>query len=216
MSSQLQSPAALPHYRAVSMWTVLSILCAVGTVAMFFGWAFAVFPLAAIYCGRRALEQIRRTPEEFAGLKLATIGVWLGAGLGVVFSGWLIFGRSEVPHGYQPLDYSILEPDQNNKGRVPNAAQELSNNKTKVYVRGYMLPPERGQWTGTKFSICRMSDRCPYAIMNSTRPEDEIHVEMAGDRTMKYTIGEIGVGGYFSVDSDQNRQPYYLIKADYP
>jgi hypothetical protein len=210
-------PVSPPHYRAVSMWAVLSIICAIGTLAMFFGWAFAFFPLAAYYCGRRALRQIQRVPEEYTGIPLAKTGIWLGAGLGVIFSGWMLFVKTDVPHGYQPLDYSILEPDSNSKSRVPNAAQELSNNKTKVYVRGYMLPPPRGQWTGlTKFSICRNSDMCKFAMMNGSRPEDQIHIELTGDRTMKYASGEIGVGGYFSVESDQSPQPYYLIKADYP
>jgi hypothetical protein len=218
MSTQLQSPptTAPPHYRAVSLWAVLSIICAIGTLTMFFGWAFTFFPLAAIYCGQRALQQIQRTPEEYTGIQLAKTGIWLGSGLGVIFSGWMLFIKTDVPHGYQVLDYANLEPDLNSKSRVPNAAQELSNNKTKVYVRGYMLPPPRGQWTGlTKFSICRNSDMCKFG-MNAARPEDQIHIELTGDRTMKYTSGEIGIGGYFSVESDQSPQPYYLIKADYP
>jgi hypothetical protein len=219
MLSQLQSPpiTAPPHYRAVNLWAVLCVICAVTTLTMFFGWTYAFFPLAAIYCGRRALQQIQRMPEEYTGIQLAKAGIWLGAGLGVIFSGWLLFGRSEVPHGYVPLDYSMLEPDPNPKGRAPNAAQELSNNKTKVYVRGYMLTPSRGQMSGlTKFSICRNSDRCIYAVRNGSRPEDQIHIELTGDRTMTYTLGEVGIGGYFSVESDQSPQPYYLIKADYP
>jgi hypothetical protein len=224
MSSQLQSRSptsgyavAPPTYRAVSVWAILSIACGIATLTMFFGWAMAFCPLAAIYCGRRALQQIRRTPEEYTGVQLAKTGIWLGIGLGAIFSGWLLFVRNEVPHGYQVLDYSILEPDAKSKIRVPNAAQDLSNNKTKVFVRGYMLPPPRGQIAGlTKFSICRNSDMCKFAMMNGSRPEDQIHVEMTGDRTMKYTTGEIAIGGYFSVESDQSPQPYYLIKADYP
>jgi hypothetical protein len=209
-------PVSPPHYRAVSLLAVLSVACAIATVSMFFSLWMVVFPLAAFCLGYKALSQIDRKPEVYTGRTIAQVGMWLGAGLGVLFAGWDLFFRSDVPHGYEQLDYAILEPDPNTKGRVPNAAQELSNNKTKVYVRGYMLPPPRGQWTGlTKFSICRNSDMCKFG-MNLARPEDQIHIELSGDRTMKYTSSEIGIGGYFSVESDQSPQPYYLIKADYP
>jgi hypothetical protein len=217
MSTQLQSPptTAPPHYRAVSLWAVLSIVCAVATLTMFFSVWLVAFPLAAIYLGYEALVRIERMPEVYTGRAVAKTGIWLGACLGILFLGWSIFGRSQVPHGYLQLDYSVLEPDPNSKIRVPNAAQELSNNKTKVYIRGYMLPPQRGQSTGmTKFAICRTSDQCKFAMLNGARPEDQIHVELSGDLTIKYSLGEIGVGGYFSVESDQSPQPYYLIRAD--
>jgi hypothetical protein len=210
------TPVAPSHYRAVNMWAVLSIVSAIATLAMIFGWPFIVFPLAAYYCGRTALLKIRRSPEEYTGVQLAKTGIGLGVGLGVIFSGWLVFGKSDVPHGYQVLDYATLEPDPNSHGRVPSAAMDLSNKQTNVFVRGYMLPPPRGQSTGlTKFSICRTSDMCKFG-MNLARPEDQIHIELTGDRTMRYTTGEIGIGGRFSVETDQYPQPYYLIKADYP
>ena len=210
-------PLSPPHYRAVSLWAVLSIVCAIATLTTFFSSGLRSSQLAALYFGLKALDQIERMPEEYTGRPLAKTGMWTAAIIGIPLLGWSLFLKSNVPHGYQVLDYSKLELDPNSKSRVPNAAQELSNNKTKVFVRGYMLPPPRGQWTGlTKFSICRNSDMCKFAMMNGSRPEDQIHIEMTGDRTMKYTSGEIGIGGYFSVESDQSPQPYYLIKADYP
>jgi hypothetical protein len=210
------SPPSPPHYRAVSVWAVLCIVCAIATLTTFFNSWLSIFALAALYFGYKALDQIERVPEEYTGKLLAKAGMWAAVIVGIPLLGWSLFLRSEVPHGYEVLDYSKLEPDPNSKDRVPNTALELSNNKTKVYVRGYMLPPSRGQWTGlTKFSICRNSDMCKFAMMNGSRPEDQIHIEMTGDRTMKYTTGEIGIGGYFSVDSDQSPQPYYLIKADF-
>jgi hypothetical protein len=219
MSTELQSPpsSAPSQYRAVNQLAVLSVACAVATVSMFFTLWMAVLPLAALCLGYKALTQIERKPDVYTGRTIAQTGMWLGVGLGLFFGGWDLFFRSAVPHGYQVLDYSTLEPDPNSKtSRVPNAAQELSNNKTKVFVRGYMLPPPRGQWTGlTKFSICRTSDMCKFG-MNLARPEDQIHIELTGDRTMKYTSSEISIGGVFSVVPEEMQQPYYLIKADYP
>ena len=194
---------------------MLSIFFALGTLTMFFHWAMVLLPLAAIYFGRKALHQIERMPEEYAGRAMAKTGIWLAAGLGIIFTVFWIFWRSEVPHGYQEIDYSQLEPNPNHKGEiVPPEAQKLSDNKTRVYIKGYMLPPQRGRSAGlTKFSICRTSDMCKFG-MNIARPCDEIHVELTGD-PINYSSYQIGIGGVFKVDSDRGPQPYYLIEADY-
>ncbi len=181
-----------------------------------YGWPLVFLPVAAIYFGRKAILQIRRMPDEYTGERVAEVGIWLGAVLGIGFSGWLLLGGHEVPHGYRVLDYADLEPDPNVKGATaPNAALELSKNRTKVYLRGYIIPPPRGQSSGlTKFSICQSSHMCQFA-MNLARPEDQIHIELTGDRTLNYTSSQIGVGGIFSVVEDRSPQPYYLIEADY-
>ena len=72
-------------------------------------------PLAAIYFGLKALGQIDRLPEEYTGRRLAKIGIGLGAGLGILLSGWLIFGGSEVPTATRCSNWADLEPDPNNK-----------------------------------------------------------------------------------------------------
>ena len=108
-----------------------------------------LLPLAAIYFGLKALGQIDRLPEVYTGRRLAEIGIGLGAGLGILLSGWLIFGGGEVPHGYQELNWADLEPDPNKKNeRIPETAYDLANSadtskKIKVYVRGYILPGRR-------------------------------------------------------------------------
>ena len=88
------------------------------------------------------------------------------------------------------------------------------NKKTKVYVRGYILPGRR-QLRLTEFSICRTSDQCRFAN-KANRPTDLIHIELTGDRTMDYTTHQIGVGGIFQVDLESlpHGTPY-SIKADY-
>jgi hypothetical protein len=220
MAAASQDPAASspPRYRAISLWAVLSVACGAATTMMlFFGWLAALFPLAAIYFGLKGLGQIQRVPEEYSGQELARIGIGLGAGLGILLSGWLIFVSNEVPHGYKVLDWADLEPDPNKKNeRVPSTALELGdpNKKTKVYVRGYIIPG-RQQVRLKEFSMCRTSDQCRFSL-RANRPTDLIHIELMGDRTMDYTTHEIGVGGIFQVDPESaNGTPYHL-KADYP
>lgn len=211
-ASQDPSVSAPSRYRAISPWAVLSVVCGAASATMFwpFEWWASPSPLAAIYFGLKALGQIERLPEEYTGQRLAKIGIGLGAGLGLLLSGWLIFGSREVPHGYQVLDYAALEPNTNE--RVSSAAQELSDKKTKVYVRGYILPGRR-QLRLTEFSICRTSDQCKYVMKQAYRATDLIRIELTGDRTIDYTTHQIGIGGIFRADKDSPTP--YSIQGDY-
>ena len=207
----LSSP---PHYRAVSLWAVLSVVCGAASATMFIlRWLTAFFPLAAIYFGVKALAQIERVPEEYTGRRLAQAGIGLGAAFGILLGGWLIFVASEVPHGYQVLDWADLEPDPKNQHEiVPSSAFEL--NDKKVYVRGYILPG-RQQLRLKEFSICRTSDQCRFAT-KTNRPIDLIHIELMGDRTIDFTTHQIGIGGIFHVDDKPLNGKFYGIKGDYP
>ncbi|MEI8372447.1 MAG: hypothetical protein WCJ35_06385 [Planctomycetota bacterium] len=217
MTAVSSDPSASPppRYRAISLWAVLSVVCGATTVTMMiFGWPLAVLPLAAIYFGMKALGQIERAPEEYTGQRLAQVGIGLGAGLGILLSGWLIFVGNEVPPGYQVLDWASLEPDPKIKTEmVSPKALELSDKKTKVYVRGYMLPGRR-QLQLKEFSICRTSDQCSFA-QKTNRPVDLIHIELTGDRTINYTTYQIGIGGIFRVDPAPLNGTPYSIQADH-
>jgi hypothetical protein len=214
---KLPQPPVSPHYRAVSFWAVLSAACSLASLLMVvFGWVMAIFPLAAVYLGYRALRQIDRTPEEYTGVLLAKSAMASAAVVGLVVGTWLLLGGNEVPHGYRRLEYAELEPNPNEKGQfIPPLALELSEKKTKVYIRGYMLPPPRGRTSGlTKFSICNSSDQCKFG-MNAARPTELIKVELTGDLTMNYVSSQIGVGGIFCADDKPLDGKPYLIKADY-
>ena len=151
-------------------------------------------------------------PEEYTGRQLAQVGMGLAAGLGILLSGYLLFFRSEVPHDCQVLQWSDLEPDPKVE-TFRKAAVELSQKKTKIYVRGYMLPGRR-QTGLTGFSICRTSDQCRFA-QRSNRPIDLIHIELTGDLTIDYTTHQIGVGGIFQVDENSPYGTPYSIQATY-
>ncbi len=217
MAATSQDPSVFspPRYRAISPCAVLSVVCAAASATMIFGWLLAPLPLAAIYFGFKALGQIERVPEEYTGQWLAKIGIGLGVGLGIVLGAWLLFFRSEVPHGYQVLDWSDLEPDPNNKTEpIPATALALSDKKTKVYVRGYIIPGRR-QVQLTQFSICRTSDQCRFANTMGYRPTDLVYMELTGDRTIDYTAHQIGLGGIFRVDPQFSNGTPYHIQVDY-
>ena len=120
-----------------------------------------------------------------------------------------------MPHGYQVLDWSDLEPDPSKHEAVPATALALGDpdKRTKIYVRGYIVPGRR-QVQLKEFSICRTSDQCRFAI-KANRPTDLIHIELTGDRTINYTTHQIGVGGILRIDPDSPNGTPYHFKADY-
>jgi hypothetical protein len=212
MDSPTQDPnTSVPRYRAISPWALLSVTCGAASVLMIFGWMLAWLPLLAIYFGRKALRHIERVPEEYTGKSLAKTGIALGAALGILLGGRLFF-VSDVPPGYQVLDWSDLEPGPN--GTASEAARRLSDNKVRVFVRGYMLSGKR-QLGLNEFSICRTSDMCKFQTPTPPKPGDLIRIKCGGDLTSDFTTHQISVGGVFRVDQYTVGSTPYYIDADY-
>ena len=84
---------------------------------MFFDWAMVFFPLAAIYFGRKALRQIERMPEEYTGRAMAKTGIWLAAGLGIIFTGFWIFGGAKSRTATRRSTTPSLNPTRTTKAR---------------------------------------------------------------------------------------------------
>jgi hypothetical protein len=186
---------------------LLSVTFGLASATMIFGWLLAVLPLAAIYFGWRALEQIARVPEEYTGKRVAKTGMAVGATLGIAIGAWLIFGVSDVPYGYQELKWSDLEPGPGEKWS--SSAQKLSDDKARVYVRGFILPGRR-QVQLSEFSICRTADMCRFA-QPIIKANDVIRIKCAGDLTTDHTTHEVGIGGIFHVDPfAPGISPYYM------
>ena len=212
-ASQDPSVSSPPHYRAISLWAVLSVVCGVASATMIlFGWLGGIAALGGrLFWPERPGGKFNACPRN-TGAATGQNRHWPGGRFGNLASAWLIFFASKVPHGYQELNWADLEPDANKKNeRIPSTALALGdpNKKTKVYVRGYILPG-RQQVRLKEFSICRTSDQCRFAI-KANNPTDLIHVELMGDRTIDYTTYEVGLGGIFEVDPDfSNGTPYHL------
>jgi hypothetical protein len=200
------------RYRAVSRAAATSVVVGSLSILMVLSWYLAVIPVLAIYLGWRGLKQIARTPEEYTGENLA----WTGIGLAVVFfvvgSGWLLLVRaSEVPYGYQRVDYAELQPDANVPGQiVPPAALEL--NDKKVFIKGYIVPG-RQQVRLRKFSLCPTNGVCTFCVPNP-KPTEIIVVSLCGDLMTDYSTQLIGIGGKFHVDPEDPHGKPYSMEVD--
>jgi hypothetical protein len=209
------SGTAVPavHYRALCPSAIASIVVGVLSILTMFHWSLALVPLVGIGLGWRALQRIRLAPNEWTGLGLARLGIGLSVGLWVVGYGWLVFARvREVPYGYEPVSYEMLQPDPNAPAEpIPQSALDMQDKR--VYIKGYMKPVRRQ--TGIKeFTLCPSNGECPFCIPNPKRTE-MIRVILQGDLETVYTTHLIGVGGRFQVDADSPSGVPYSLDANY-
>jgi hypothetical protein len=200
-------------YRALCPTAVASVVVGALSILTVFSWVLAAVPLLGIGLGWRAHRKIRQAPNEWTGLGMARLGVGLSVSLWAVGYGWLICARaSEVPYGYQRVDYETLQPDPNAPTElIPQSALDLQDKR--VYIKGFMQPGRRQ--TGIKdFNLVPANGECPFCIPNPKRTE-RIRVVLQGDLEAIYTTRLIGVGGRFQVDpADPSGIPYGL-EADY-
>ena len=201
--------ATAARYQALSPAAVASLSVAPFSILTALWWPLAIIPLTGIALGWHAQRYIRRTPDEWTGLKLARAGIAVSAVLWVLGYGWLIFAHSsEVPYGYQWVTYEMLQPDPNTPTQpIPQTALDMQDRK--VFIQGYMQP--RRRQTGIKeFILCPSNGECSFCIPNPKRTE-MIRVVLQGDMETFYTTHQIGVAGRLRVDvNDPSGVPYSL------
>jgi hypothetical protein len=201
------------RYRALCPSAVASIVVGALSILSAVHWSLAIVPLAGIGLGWRAVQRIRRAPDEWTGLGLARLGIGLSAGLWIIGYGWLIFARtSEVPYGYERVSYEMLQPDPNAPAEpIPQSALDMQDKR--VFIKGYMKPVRRQ--TGIKeFTLCPTNGECPFCIPNPKRTE-MIRVVLQGDLETIYTTHLVGVGGRFQVDASSPSGVPYSLDADF-
>jgi len=205
-----------PRYRALSGWSIMSLILGVLSAVVVFDWFLAVIPCAGIAAGWLARRRIRKNPEESAGLAFAWTGLVLSIFFWVLGYGWLLLGPSgyirEVPFGYQRVEYEDLQPDPSIKDQqVPDAAWQLQERK--VFVKGYMAPT-RQQTHLKRFILCPAIPSCPFCPANPKATE-MILITLNGDLEAEYTTHLVRLGGKFTIDPESRIGIPYALEADY-
>ncbi len=207
------SPTPPPaRYRAVDPLAVAGVVMGGLSILTFLGWWLAAIPLVGIGLGLRSRRRILDAPDVLTGLWLAKLGIWLSAALWLAGYGWLTFAEvSEVPFGYQHIEYETLQPDPAHPTQpIPQVALEMDDKK--IFVQGYMQP--RRQQTHIKeFILCPSSGRCKFCTPDP-KPTEMIRVILGGDMETNYTTHLIGVAGRLKVAPDDPSGIPYAIEAD--
>ncbi len=204
------------QYRTLSSLAVFSLVCGVLSFLALFDLTLGLVPAIGILAGTRALRQIHRMPEDFAGAGLATAGIALS--LLLLVSGWARIGyiyATEVPDGYLRVSYEELQPDPNTAGQVvPQSALDLDGQR--IFIKGYVYPGS--QKTGIKqFVLCRDNGDCCFG--GEPKLTDMIQVTLTDPLLLEYTPNMRRIAGTFHVEpsqaSDQLGAVLYHLEADY-
>lgn len=187
------------------IFTALSVLTAMN-------WWMALVPCTGIVLGLVSRRRILDAPEVYAGLPLAHLAIWGSLALWILGYAWLIFaGVSEVPYGYEKIEYETLQPDPNTPTQpIPEKARLMQDKK--VYIKGFMRP-HRQMVHIKNFTICPTKGSCPFCTPDP-KPTEMIRVILGGDLETNYTNNEVGVAGRFRVEPGDPSGIPYAIEAD--
>jgi hypothetical protein len=188
-------------YRRLSTAAVSSVVVAVLSPLALLDWSMAIVPLLGIGLGVFAWRQVRRNMDNLAGAGLAQLGLagstlMLAAGLG--WQGFVY--ATEVPDGYQRIDYALLQPDPRQSGQVvPPSALQLDGRR--VFIKGYVIPGARRHGI-RQFLLVRDQGDCCFGS-NPTITE-RIQVTLADVRGMTWTGGVVKLAGVLRVEPSEH------------
>lgn len=215
LEPELVTRAEYVPYRAVHPLAVASLAGGVLSVTAFLGWALALIPALSILVGLRGWWRVRSAPNEFTGAGLAHLGILLAAAGWAGGWGWLSYVyATEVPEGYERIDYAQLQPEE---GQPPTAipASALALNGHRVFIKGYVYPPN--QLTGVKrFVLCRDNGDCCFG--GKPKLTDMIDVSLLDDLSLNYSRKLHRLAGVFRVSEagdPEARGAVYRLEADY-
>ncbi len=205
------------QYRALSVLAVASCILGLLSATSFLAWALAaIVPPLGIATGLVALWRIHSNPTEMTGKRVA----WLGIALSLLFlcggTTYLTYDYvTEVPPGYERLNYAELQPDPDIKGEMfPPAISE--RNGERVFIKGYVYPGK--QTSGIKqFVLCRDNGDCCFG--GQPKLTDRILVNLKGSLALNYSTKLRRVAGKFRVEPGQGTDGVggviYHLDADY-
>ena len=215
MSSEMIAEYA--QYRALSILGVASCLLGLLSVTSFLAWAFAaIIPPLGILAGVVALVRINRNPTELTGKRVALAGIALSLLFLCGGATYLTYDYvTEVPPGYERLNYSELQPNPETQGEVfPPAIQQRDGDR--VFIKGYVFPGK--QTSGIKqFVLCRDNGDCCFG--GQPKLTDRVLVTLKGPLSLNFSTRLQRVAGTFRVEPGQGTDGIsgviYHLDADY-
>ena len=122
---------------------------------------------------------------------------------------------TEVPPGYQRLNYAELQPDPETQGEVfPPAIEQRDGDR--VFIKGYVFPAK--QTSGIKqFVLCRDNGDCCFG--GQPKLTDRVLVTLKGPLSLNFSTRLQRVAGTFRVEPGQGTDGIsgviYHLDADY-
>jgi hypothetical protein len=225
MTSAISTSDVLPayveeeqlQYRPISRAAIVSVLLVVLSLGSLIFGILLVVPFIATVLGLWAWRSISRRPAEYAGKMWAILGTVLN-GLILVGAGsmhWFALA-TEVPPGYEPINFDLLQPDPRNPHElVPPTA--LALNGRRVFIKGYIHPSVAGLGPVQQFVLVPDMGTCCFG--GQPKLTDMIEVTMPPNHPVRYTRRRLQLAGTLKVDTqlkpvDGLTGVFYQMEAD--
>jgi hypothetical protein len=206
------------RYRALNTLAVVSGVLGLLSALAIYDWTLAVIPLVGVFTGFVALRRIRANPEDYTGELLALGGIVSSALFCVGGLSWQLYDHvTEVPEGYQRINYDLLQPTAEAPKQVPpEHAQDLDGQK--VFIKGFVYQPDKGRTSGIKqFILVRDKGQCCFG--GNPKITDMVMVRLKGKLEARFDMHPRGLGGTFHVQADDGMHGLggviYQLDADY-
>ncbi|MDR3110657.1 MAG: hypothetical protein LBU65_13395 [Planctomycetaceae bacterium] len=200
-------------YKPIGTLPVVSLLFAVLSMTVVFGWGMMIVPLIAMAAGGISLRRIMRSPDVLGGFGISIAGVSIAVVwvvIGSVYLTWSYY--NEVPSGYRLITFESILADPKT-GELPKPILELIENKQPVFIEGYMYPGKHLN-NLDRFVLVESNERSSFQRPDR-EPTESILIEMTAGQTVSHRSSPVRVGGTMIINEDRsNGESPYLIQAD--
>jgi hypothetical protein len=200
-------------YRTLNRGAVASIALLVLSLTGFMFWQLLLLAIAGFLLAYSGYRNIRRYPEEYTGLRLATAGMILCPTvlmLGIAYHTFVY--ATEVPEGYTRVGFYELQPDTLGSLKLPKRAMELK--RQKIFIKGYVHPGVNGMGKVDQFVLVPDMGTCCFG--GQPKPTDMILVNTTPEGRVAYRqrmyalAGEFDIGDHFESVGKVNNVLYRL------
>lgn len=183
-------------YRTLSTAAVASFVLGVLSILALLDWWLALIPIAGVTLGIMALRNIRKQPQEYTGRGVAIAGITLGILFCLGGFGRLTYNyATEVPDGYERVDYSLLQPQPDDPPvSIPPEAKALDGKK--IFIKGYVYPGMKKEGI-MQFLLVRDNGTCCFG--GNPKITDRIQVSLSEGKGITYSQGLFKIAGTFHI-----------------
>ncbi|MFN3191667.1 MAG: DUF3299 domain-containing protein [Aureliella sp.] len=202
-------------YQSVSRSAVASVILAILGLVSFYFSTFVILSLLGLIFAFLAVRAIQRFPEELQGKTLAKVGGVACLLTLIASPAYHVYVyMTEVPEGYERLDFALLKSPGENDGPPSDA---LQYDGMQVFIKGYIHPTSMDNVSAKKFVLvpdlgtCCFGSQPPLTHM--------IEVSLTGDQYARKSFRKQRLAGTLRINRDMKPVDgltgvFYQLRAD--
>lgn len=203
-------------YQSVSRAAVAAIILAILGLLSFWAAPLVALSILGVVFAFLGLRAIKKFPDELLGSKLATIGGTIALATAILAPTYhTIVYMTEVPDGYERLDFKLLKAQEKTEDRPPASALQYDGQK--VFIKGYIHPASMENMLAKRFVLVPDLGTCCFG--NQPPLTHMIEVSLTGDQYAKKGFRKQRLAGTLRVN--QEKKPvddldgvFYQLRAD--